>query len=517
MSKAATYTVILMATTIFAKVLGFARELSLAYVYGASAVSDAYVVAFSIPTIIFSGIGTAILTSYIPIYTGLQRNEPQHLKRFNDSVMTMVFLLSVTIFVGFLIFDRPIVRLFALGFEGETLEMAVLLSRIMMVSIVFIGVYFILQGFLQIHGSFFAVGMVSVPLNIAVVASILLSKPESYQLLGWGVVVGYGASFLMLYIAAKRHRYSFRPCFNFGDKQIRRLLWLVLPIFLGKAITQLNTMLDRTIASVLPEGSVSALSYANRVTGFVTAVFVVSVATAIFPQLSRLNAGNNTKKLKSTFITSSGIMSLLVLPISAGIMIFSQEIVSLLFLRGAFTPADVERTAQVLFYYSFGLLAFSIKDVMINVFYAIEDTKTPTINSIITLVLNTGFNLLLLKPMGAGGLALATSLSGIITLVMLTFSLRKRIGQLGLKRLFVSLFKMLVATGGMAAAVIPLYGLLFDLTQSILASLAIAVGCGAILYGLLNILLRTREMGLVVVGVVEKLMGSEKGSKKRLP
>lgn len=517
MSKAATYTVILMVTTIFAKVLGFARELSLAYVYGASAVSDAYVVAFSIPTIIFSGIGAAILTSYIPIYTGLQKNEPHELGRFNNSVMTMVFLLSVSIFGVFLLFDRPIVRMFALGFEGETLEMAIILSRIMMASIIFIGVYFILQGFLQIHGSFFAVGMVSVPLNIAVVVSILFSKPESYRLLGWGVVVGYAASFLMLYIAAKRHRYTFKPCFSFRDKNIRRLMLLVLPIFLGKAITQLNTMLDRTIASVLPEGSVSALSYANRVTGFVTAVFVVSVATAIFPQLSRLSAGNNTKKLKSTFVTSSGIMSLLVLPISAGIMIFSNEIVSLLFLRGAFTSADVERTAQVLFFYSFGLLAFSIKDVMINVFYAIEDTKTPTINSIIALALNTIFNLILLKPMGAGGLALATSISGIITLVMLTFSLRKKIGQLGLKRLFVSLFKMLLATGGMTAAVIPLYAAIFGLTQSILISLVIAIGGGAVVYGLLNILLRTHELGLVIVGVAEKLTGGSNKQKNRLP
>ncbi|MEG2074326.1 MAG: lipid II flippase MurJ, partial [Angelakisella sp.] len=109
----------------------------------------------------------------------------------------------------------------------------------------------------------------------------------------------------------------------------------------------------------------------------VTAVFVVSVATAIFPELSKLNALKNTKKLKSTFVTSSGIMSLIVLPISAGIMVFSKEIITLLFLRGAFTAADVERTAQVLFFYSFGLLAFSIKDVMLNVFYAIEDTKTP--------------------------------------------------------------------------------------------------------------------------------------------
>lgn len=505
MSKTATYTVILMLTTLFAKVLGLARELSLAYVYGASAISDAHIVAFSIPTIIFSGIGAAILTCYIPIYTGLKAREPQSLKKFSDSVTTLVFVASAAVLAFFLVFDRQIVKMCAVGFEGETLEIAVVLSKIMMFSLLFIGVSFVLQGFLQVNGSFFAVGMVSVPLNIAVMASILLSTPDTYTLLGWGTVLGYAAAFVMLYFAAKRHRYSYRPRLSFNDPNIKRLLMLVLPIFLGKAVTQLNTMIDRTIASVLPEGTVSALSFANRITGMVTAVFVLSVATAIFPQLSRLSVGNNMKKLKSTFITSSGIMSLLVLPISAGIMIFSKEIVTIVFLRGAFTPTDVERTAQVLFFYSFGLLAFSIKDVMLNVFYALEDTKTPTINSVVALVLNTVFNLLLLKPLAHSGLALATSLSGIITLVMLFISLRRKIGPLGLRKFFLSLGKMLLSTAGMCAAVIPLYSLLFGATASMMLSLVVSVGVGAIVYLLLNILLRTREMGLLVVGVCEKL------------
>lgn len=504
MSKAANYTVILMLTTLFAKVLGFVRTISLTYVYGTSAISDVYVVAFNIPTMIFAGIGTAILTCYIPIYTSLKKNEPRSLKRFSNSVTTLIFLVSAITLGVFLLFDKQIVSVLAVGFEGDKLEMAVVLSRIMMISILFIGVYYILQGFLQINGSFFAVGMVSVPLNIAGICSILMSGPETYKLMGWGVVAGYAVSFVMLYISAKRHKYSFRPSFKFNDPHIKRLLLLVLPIFLGKAIKQLNTMLDTTIASVLSDGSVSVLNYANLIIGFVTAVFVVSVATAIFPQLSKLSVGKNMKKLKSTFVTSSGIMSLLVLPISAGIMIFSKEIVSLMFLRGAFTPQDVERTAQVLFFYSFGLLAFSIKDVMLNVFYAMEDTKTPTINSLIALVLNTALNLLLLKPMAESGLALATSLSSIITLIMLFVSLRKKIGPLGLRRFFISLGKMLVATVAMAVAVVPLYGLLIGV-MSMIPSLLISVLCGATVYFAANILLRTREMGLVVVGVCEKL------------
>ena len=504
-SKAATYTIILILTTLFAKVLGFARELTLAYSYGASAISDAYVVAFSIPTIIFSGIGTAVLTSYISIYTSLQRRSPENVREFNDSVTTLIFFLSVVVLGVFWLFDEPIVRLFAVGFVGETFDLAVILSKIMMISILFIGVYFVIQGYLQIYGGFFAVGMVSVPLNIFVVLSILLSGKTQYTVLAWGVVAGYAASWLMLYIAAKRKGYSFRPSFHFRDENIRHLVAMVLPIFLGKTITQLNTMLDRTIASTLPAGSVSALSYGNRIIGFVTSVFVVSVATAIFPQLSRLNALKNTRKLKSTFVTSVGVMSLIVLPISAGAMIFSREIVSVLFLRGAFTQTDVERTAQVVIFYSIGLLAFSIKDVMLNVFYAIQDTVTPTVNSVVALLLNVVLNLALVGKLAHSGLALATSISGIVTLLMLIWSLRRKVGPLGFRAVFKSLAKMLVATVGMALAAMPVYDFCFLHSQSIPVSLAAAVACGALVYGLLNIVLRTREMGLVVVGAYERL------------
>ncbi|MEG2087498.1 MAG: murein biosynthesis integral membrane protein MurJ [Angelakisella sp.] len=506
MSKAATYTVILMLTTTFAKVLGLARELTLSYVYGASAVADAYIVAFSVPTVFFAGIGTAILTCYITIYTGLKINNPGELKRFSNSVTTLVFLVSLSILTVFLVFDRQIVRMTAVGFTGETFDIAVTMSAIMMVSILFIGVYFILQGFLQIHGSFFAVGMVSVPLNLAAIASIFASaKLGNYKLMGWGAVLGYAASFLMLYIAAKRRNYTFRPCFQFRSPYIKKLLLLMLPIFVGKEITQLNNMIDKTIASFLPEGNVSVLHYASQLTGIINSVFALSVAAALFPQLTRLNACNNHKKLKTTFITGMGIMSLLVMPISAGVMIFSKEIVQMLFLRGAFTPADVDNAARVLFFYSFGLMTFSIKDLTLNVFYAIEDTKTPTINSLLALILNTAINLVLLKPLGAGGLALATSLSATITLFILFFSLRRRIGPLGLRAFAVSLVKMLLATLGMVAVIIPVHSLLLGLTASVVLSLVLSVGCGAVVYGGLNILLRTREMGLVVVGVCKRL------------
>ncbi len=504
----ASFTVILIFTTAFAKALGFGREMSLAYVYGASPVSDAYFVAFSIPTIIFAGIGSAMLTSYISSYSRIRQENPKRLRGFTDTVITMVILISLTITLVFEIFKGPIVKLFAMGFEGEVLDIAVSLAQVIILSLVFIGVYFILQGFLQIHGSYFAVGMVSVPLNICVIASMFLSEQYGQGILGWGVVVGYFSSFLMLYLASKRHRFSYRPSFQFDTPEIRRLLVVVIPIFLGKAITELNTMIDRTIASLLPEGSVSALSYGNRVVGFVTAVFVISVTTAVFPQMSRLSAMKSTRKLKRTFARSVGLMSLMVLPISAGVILFSKEIVGLLFERGAFTAFDTQRTAEVVSFYSIGLIFFSIKEVALNLFYAIEDTVTPTVNSVLAILINVCLNFILIEPMAHKGLALATTISGGITLVMLLLILRKRIGPLGLGRIFASLVKMAAATAGMCLAAYPLYQLLHSKMESVLLPFLLAAFTGALVYGILNILLRTREMGILVVGLLERFTPS---------
>ena len=185
----ASFTVILIFTTAFAKALGFGREMSLAYVYGASPVSDAYIVAFSIPTIIFAGIGSAMLTSYISSYARIRQQNPRRLRSFTDSVITIVILISLSIMGIFWLFRETIVKMFAMGFEGEVLEIAVSLSQVIIISLVFIGVYFILQGFLQIHGSYFAVGMVSAPLNICVIISMFLSQKQGQGVLGWGVGV----------------------------------------------------------------------------------------------------------------------------------------------------------------------------------------------------------------------------------------------------------------------------------------------------------------------------------------
>lgn len=517
MNKTAKHTVILMATTILAKILGFAREIALAYRYGAGNVSDAYIIAYSIPTVIFAGLGTAILTSYIPMYTQMHEQNPRKIRRFNNNVTTIVLLLSAAILLVFWLFDDSVVKAFAVGFTGETLEFAVKMSRVMMVSILFIGVSNILQGYLQIHDSFAVVGMVSVPQNIFVILSILIAVDGSSVILGVGLVLGYAASMLMLYLTAHRKGFTYRPYLKLSDSNIRQMVILVLPIFLGRTIMQINTMIDRTIASTLPAGSVSALNYASKIFGFVISVFVLSVATAIFPQLSLQTARNSMKRFKATIRSSIGIVTLLVLPISAGAVILAQPIVKMLFGRGKFDQTAILLTAQSLAFYCIGLIFYSLKDILNNVFYSMQDTRTPTVNSVINVVLNILLNLLLVKPLAHRGLALATSLSSGITFVMLIWCMHKKVGPMGLRALGKSVAKMLAGTAVMSVAVVLVWSKMGPSVvtpqSDVLLPLIVSVGVGVVVYVAVLLLLRTREMGELIIGVANAFSRRGKAAK----
>ncbi len=511
MQKTAKYTIIMMSATLLAKLLGFVRELSLAYSYGAGAVSDAYVIAFSIPTVIFAGLGTAIMTCYITLYSQIEVNEPQKLERFHNNTTTVVVALSLLVTTMFQLLATPIVKIFAVGFSQGHLAFTVELSRIMMVSLLFIGISYMVQGYLQIKGGFLAVGLVSVPLNIFVIISILMAGDEGTTMtLGLGAVIGYAVALIMLIYPAVKRGYTYRPVFSLTDPSIKRLMVLVLPVFLGKTIMQINALIDRSIASTLPEGSVSALNYANRIFGVVTSVFVVSLVMAIFPKLSRQNAHKNVASIKRTTRSALGMVALIVLPISAALIWFAEPIVRILFERGAFDETAVQLTADCLIFYSIGLIFYSFKDVLVNVFYSMQKSQIPTANSVVTVILNVILNLLLVRVMEHSGLALATSLSNAITTILLMFSLRKQIGRMGFGSLLGSGIKMIIAT----VLMIMVAGAAFGLTANALPAdasdllpMVAAALSGALVYGAVLILLRTREMGELVMGAYGLIKG----------
>lgn len=512
MSKVAKAAVGLMIATLIAKVLGFARELTLASVYGASGTSDAFLVAMNIPAVIFLAIGTSLDTAFIPLYHDIRQNEGKEASnKFTNNVLNAVILICLGFSVIGLIFTPQVVKLFAVGFKGDVFNQAVYFTRVMMIGLAFLGMSYIMTAYLQVKENFIIPGLMSVPNNIIVIISIILSATINIHLLPWGALLGLLLQFLFQYPFAKKKGFRYKLFVDFNDKYLRRLLWLVIPVLIGVAVNQISTIVDRTIASTLAEGSISALNYANKLNQFVMGMFIVSISSVIYPMLSKLTTQNNKEEFYKSIKTSVNTVILLVIPISSGAMILANPIVKMLFERGEFDTRATQMTAIALVFYSIGMIGFGLRDILGKVFYSLQDTRTPMKNAIIAIVLNIVLNLLFVNftNMGIAGLAFATSISAIVTIILLFISLRKKIGQFGGKSILVVLIKSIISAAVMSIVTLFAYNLLGGvlpagkLYETI--SLVVSVGCGALTYGICIILLKVDEINLILETIKNKI------------
>lgn len=503
-----------MVVTMLSKVLGFAREIVLGYFYGTSAYSDVYITAMNIPLVVFAAIGTAIITTFIPLYhEALEDGGEKRALKFSNNIVSIVAILSLILAIFGYIFAQPLVKLFAMNFTGEKLALTVQFVRIMMVGIVFIGLSNIMTAYLQIQGDFTIPGMIGFPNNIIIIASIILSAvTKNINILAIGGLLGMVSQFIFQVPFAIKKGYRFKPVIDFKDKYLKKMLWLVLPVFIGVAVNQINTMVDRSLASGLGDGVITALNNANRLNGFVLGLFIATLGAVIYPTLSKLSTENNKEKFAESVATSVNCVNLLVLPASVGAIVLATPVVRILFQRGAFDERSTALTATALVFYSVGMIGFGLRDILGKVFYSLKDTKTPMINGMIAVVLNIILNIALVKVMGHGGLALATSLSAIICILLLFASLKKKIGYYGQDKIKNTFFKALIASLAMGVVTYFVYkffsgmlGLGF-IPEAI--SLGVSVGAGVIVYAVLVKVFKVEEIDLLIDMVKKKIKRS---------
>jgi putative peptidoglycan lipid II flippase len=511
MSKVTTAALGLMIATMLSKILGFGRELALASAYGASSYSDAYLVALNIPMVIFAAIGTAIATSYIPLYCDIREKsgEENSIKFTNNLISVIVILTTLATIIG-VVCTKPIVKLFAVGFEGETLKLAISFTRIMLLSMAFTGINYIITAYLQVKGNFMVPGFISVPKNLIIIGSILASAfyGDIYILIYGTLVAMCSELFFQLPFAFKKG-FKYKPYLEIKDENVKKLIFLVAPVFIGVSVNQINTMIDRTLASSLVEGSISALNYGNKLIGFILGLFVMTISTVIYPMLSKLASQNDIKGLKEATRKAVNIMIILIIPVTAGALVLSEPIVRLLFERGSFDARATSMTASALFFYSIGIIGFGLKDVLSRVFYSLQDTKTPMINSVMAVVLNIVLNLILVKYMAHSGLALATSISSIICIILLFISLKKKIGDFEQDKILKVTFKTILASIIMSIITKLSYGYLDGILGNGFMGQALVLGIsvliGILVYLGLVILFKVNELDIVIDMVKSKL------------
>lgn len=491
MKKAA---LLVMIVTIISKLLGFWREMVLAYVYGASAITDAYLISQTIPNTIFSFISAGIATGFVPIYSRILKEEEKNIANKFTSNLSNILLLLASIIVAFvLIFTESIVKLFASGFSGETLHLAINFTRITVFGVYVTALINVFNGYLRVHENYVIPAMVGFPVNLIIICILFISSKTNVYLLAFGSLFATASQLMFILPFVRKTKFRYEPILKLKDEHIKTILFIALPVIIGTSVNEINVLIDRTLASRIAVGGISALNYANRLNNFVQGLFVASLTSVMYPIISKMAAEDNINGLKMTILEAISTISLLVVPATVGSMIFCEHIVSFLFGRGAFTKEAINMTANALFFYSIGMIAFGLRDILSGAFYSMQDTKTPMISATVGVVINIILNILLSKYLGIGGLALATSIAALISTGLLFVALRRRIGSFGLKEYSISFIKICFASVLMGFIALGSFNYIKQIISKNLA-LIIAIGIGFAVYGILIYILQIPEV-----------------------
>lgn len=489
--------------TLISKFLGFVREMLIAYKYGSGYRTDTYFVAMTATVIIMTTLGSALNTTLVPVFTEIDTKYGRRGKlKFLNNVLNVVLLLTIILAVLGYIFSPYVIKILAKGFEGEQFELAVKLNRIGLPIIIFLGFTYVFSGYLHSAEIFGPPAIMGLPYNFVYIIFLLFFARENFiEGLMIASVIAATTQFLIQYPTIRHQGYRYKPRLNLKDKYLKNALSLIIPVMIGSAVQQINTIIDKTLASDLVEGSISALTYASRINDMIIAVFVMAITTVVFPMLSRAFSEKDDRKVKSILGEGVNIILLITVPSTIGIIILAEPVVKIFFERGAFDSTATMMTSGALLFYSIGLVGASLRLMLNKVFYSFQDTKTPMINGAIAVILNIILNIILVKPLKHEGLALATSISTTVTTLFLFIELRKKLGPIGLKNYFICLVKTGLASLGMGLVVYLMYFNLIKLVPTTniyqLAILVLSILFGVIVYFILCLLLRVKELDVL--------------------
>lgn len=486
--------------TLVSKFLGFIREVMIASRYGSGAETDTYFVAMTATVLIMGTLGTSLNTTLIPIFSeiGQISGKKGRLKYLNN-ILNLVLLLTIGLSLLAFVFSPFIISVLAKGFSGEQFDMAVRLNRIGVPIIIFLGFTYVFSGFLQSREIFGPHALMGIPYNFVFLGFLLFfakDKPISYLMVA--SVIASTMQVLIQLPAVIHSGYRYSPRINFRDPYLKKAIILVMPVLLGSAVRQINGVVDKTLASELVDGSISALTYANRINELIISVFVMAIATVIFPKLSQAFSQGEDREMKTILREGVNIILLITVPATLGLMLLAEPIVRLFFERNAFGPTATIMTSGALFYYSIGLVGASLRLMLNKVFYSLQDTKTPMINGTMAVILNVVLNLVFIRFMAHNGLALATSISAIFTTVLLFLDLRKKMGIIGMKDMSITFIKTglsALVMGLVVYIIFYLLGGIFIVSRfTELVFLMLSVLVGASVYFILCKLLKIREL-----------------------
>ncbi|MDA9557506.1 murein biosynthesis integral membrane protein MurJ [Vibrio sp.] len=431
---------IVSAMTLISRVLGLVRDIVVANLMGAGAGADVFFLANKIPNFLRRLFAEgAFSQAFVPVLTEYHATGDQD--KLRDLIAkasgTLGVIVSIVTILGVL-FSSVVIAIFAIGWfldwldggpAGEKYELATLMLKITFPYLWFVTFVALSGAILNTLGRFAVSSFTPVLLNVAIILSAWLISPltDTPEIgLAIGVFLGGLIQFLFQIPFLVRAGVMVKPKWGWSDPGIVKIRTLMIPALFGVSVSQINLLFDTFIASFLETGSISWLYYSDRLLEFPLGLFGIAIATVILPALSRKHVDAHSDGFTKTMDWGVRMVTLLGVPAMLGLIVLAKPMLLVLFMRGEFTPSDVESSSLSLVAYACGLLNFMLIKVLAPAYYSRQDTKTPVRYGIIAMSSNMVFNAIFAWFYGYVGLAMATALSAFINMALLYQGLHKR-------------------------------------------------------------------------------------------
>ena len=499
-----TASLILTVAALASRLLGWVRLLVIGSQFGASRELDAYFAAFRIPDAIFQlVVAGALSAALIPVFAGYRaRGQEAEAWKLASSVINLVLIALAALSLVMAVFAPVFVPIVAPGFDAPTTELTVRMTRVMLISPVLIGMGAVVTGILNSYQQFTVPAIAPLLYNLAIIgAAIFLAPVMGVEGLAVGVAVGSLAHLAVQLPNLARVGQRYDLTIGLGHPGVRRVAWLMGPRTLGLAAGQLNFLVSTVLASGLPEGSLTAYNYAFQLSQIPVGVVGVSIAVALFPTLSADAALGRIGEIRRQVAGAIRVLVFIAAPLTAVMIVLREPLTSVFYQYGMFGQSATDRTASTLMFFAIGLVGHIVVHLLARAFYAMQDTRTPVTWAIAAVAVNVPLMAWLVGPMGVEGLALALSISAVLEVIGLLWSLHRRIESVDEAAILRSLGRASVAAvaagllmlGGLAVAEATVGGLLDNAFGRLLVLLVLTAAGGAI-FVLVAAALRSPEL-----------------------
>ena len=448
---------------VFSKIIGFLRDVVIAKYYGAGMVSDAYFYAYQIPSlalILLGGVGGPFHSAVVSVFSKMlpdNMKADEKLNRLFNTFFTGVFLVFLALAILCFVFSDVIMKIIISGGSDQLVHLASLHLKILSPVILIGGLVGIYYGALVTFKEFVSPNISPILMSLTIIAAISFVKNDNTGIvLAAATTVGAFIQLIVQYPNIRKVGFKIKPNFDFkNNEKLKNIMELLFPAILSSTVGQLYIYIDMFFTSHLDEGAWTAIGYANRIFQFPVGILVTAFLVPLFPIFSQLVEKKDHESIKVYFDKGVGVLNLFAFPIFMSILILAYDAVTIVFQRGAFDSTATGMVTQAVLFLSLAILPYIFRDTVTRIFYAFNDSKTPFLVALSSVLLKLIINALLIDKLNIGAITLSTSFVTLFNGAVLGYLLKKKI-KLYYGKYFKQLSKMLIsaAVAGVISAII---------------------------------------------------------------